>query len=86
MRRCITIGAKKFRDLTPTEKAARYAYAKARRQRLNAAMRSAGIIGTARPKMSETEKKANRKTYSKQYRKKITAEARAYREMIKRGG
>ena len=45
-------------------------------------MRSAGIIGVARPKMSVEEKKAKRKSYSKQYRQKITAEARAYREMM----
>ncbi len=33
--------------------------------------------------MSEAEKKAKRKAYSKEYRKKIQAEARAYREMMK---
>lgn len=80
-----SIATKKFRDLTAAEKAARYAYAKTRRHRLNAAMREAGIIGVARSKMSESERKANRKAYSKTYRKKITAEARAYREMMKRG-
>jgi len=79
------IATKKFRDLTAAEKAARYAYAKQRRHRLNAAMREAGIIGAPRSKMSESEKKSNRKTYAKTYRKKITAEARAYREMMKRG-
>ena len=48
-------------------------------------MREAGIIGQARSKMDPAEKKAHRKAYSKQYRKKITAEAKAYREMMKRG-
>ena len=48
-------------------------------------MREAGIIGQARLKMDPAEKKAHRKAYSKQYRKKITAEAKAYREMMKRG-
>ena len=48
-------------------------------------MRQAGIIGNARPKMDPAEKKEHRKAYSKQYRKKITAEAKAYREMMKRG-
>ena len=79
------IATKKFRDLTASEKEARYAYAKARRQKLAHAMREAGIIGQARSKMDPAEKKAHRKAYSKQYRKKITAEAKAYREMMKRG-
>ena len=48
---------------------------------MNAAMRSAGIIGAPRPKMSDAERKAKRKTYSKQYRQKIYAEAKAYREL-----
>jgi len=77
------IATKKFRDLTAAEKATRYAYAKERRQKLAHAMRAAGIIGNARPKMDPAEKKAHRKAYSKQYRKKITAEAKAYREMMK---
>ena len=53
---------------------------------MNSAMREAGIIGAPRPKMSEAEKKANRKAYAKDYRKKIQAEARAYREMMSEGG
>ena len=79
------IATKKFRDLTASEKATRYAYAKERRQKLARAMREAGIIGQARSHMDPAEKKAHRKAYSKQYRKKITAEAKAYREMMKRG-
>ena len=71
--------------MTAAEKEARYAYAKARRKKLAVAMREAGIIGQARSKMDPAEKKAHRKAYSKQYRKKITAEAKAYREMMKRG-
>ena len=71
--------------MTHAEKQARYAYAKTRREKLSKAMREAGIIGAPRSKMSESEKKAHRKAYSKDYRKKITAEARAYREMMKRG-
>lgn len=72
--------------MTPAEKQKRYDYAKQRRQKLNAAMREAGIIGAPRPVMSEAEKKAKRKAYSKEYRKKIQAEARAYREMMKDSG
>lgn len=67
--------------MTPAEKQKRYAYAKARRQRLNEEMRRAGIIGQPRMKMTAEEKKAKRKAYSKAYRAKIQAEARAYREM-----
>ena len=72
--------------MTRAEKDARYAYAKNRRQRLNREMRAAGIIGAARPQMSEAEKKAHRKVYSTAYRKKVFAEAKAYRQMMKSGG
>ena len=47
-------------------------------------MREAGIIGAPRSHMDPETKKAHRKAYGKAYRKKITAEARAYREMMKR--
>jgi hypothetical protein len=50
------------------------------------AAREAGIIGAPRAKMDPSERKAKRKVYSKMYRKKIQAEARAYREMMKEGG
>lgn len=68
--------------MTQAEKDKRYAYAKTRRHKLNAAMREAGIIGAPRPKMSEPEKKTKRKAYSKDYRARINAEAKAYREMM----
>lgn len=50
--------------------------------KISAACREAGIIGAPRPKMSESERKDNRKAYSKEYRKRINAEAKAYREMM----
>ena len=71
--------------MTAAEKNARYAYAKTRRQKLAREMRAAGIIGAPRSHMDPSEKKANRKAYGKAYRKKVTAEARAYREMVKKG-
>ena len=48
-------------------------------------MREAGIIGAPRPKMSEEEKQAKRKEYSKNYRSRIFAEAKAYEELQKQG-
>jgi hypothetical protein len=48
-------------------------------------MRSAGIIGAPQPKMDPAERKAKRKAYAKNYRHKIQAEAKAYREMTKGG-
>ncbi len=71
-----------YKDLTPAQKATRKAYAKTRRDKINAAARQAGVIGAPRPKMSEAEAKAKRKAYSKDYRKKIVAQARAYRQMV----
>ena len=67
--------------MTPQQKQKRYAYAKNRRQRLNAEMRKAGIIGAPRPKMSEEERKGKRKTYSHDYNTRIRAEAKAFREL-----
>jgi hypothetical protein len=82
-----TIAAKtKFRDLTPEAKQKRYDYAKTRRHKLNAAMREAGIIGAPRPKMDPEERKAKRKSYNKNYRHTITAQAKAYREMMAQEG
>ena len=75
------IPQKKYRDLTTAEKAKRLAYAKARRKKIEAAAREAGVIGAPRPKMSPEVAKAKRKTYAKAYRKRITAQAKAYREM-----
>lgn len=86
LRRFRTIAKKKFRDLTPAEKAKRYAYSKARRQRLNTAMREAGIIGAPRVKLDPETRKANRRAYNKNYRKTIQAQAKAYREMMKGEG
>jgi len=67
--------------LTADEKAKRLAYAKARRKKIEAAARAAGVIGAPRPKMSPAESKARRYAYAKEYRKRITAQARAYRQM-----
>jgi len=75
------IAQKKYRDLTAAEKATRKAYAKTRRDRINAAARAAGVIGAPRPKMSAAEAKSKRKEYAKKYRKLIVAQARAYRAM-----
>ena len=75
------IPQKKYRDLTAAEKAKRLAYAKARRKKIEAAARAAGVIGAPRPKMSPEVAKAKRKTYAKAYRTRITAQAKAYREM-----
>ena len=76
-----TIAQKKYRDLTAAEKAKRKVYAKSRRDKINAAARSAGVIGAPRTKMSAAEAKAKRKVYAKDYRKRITAQAKAYRQM-----
>lgn len=72
--------------MTESEKAKRYAYTKARRQRLSQEMRAAGIIGAPREKMSDSERKAKRLVYNKDYRKRVFAEAKAYRELMKEGG
>jgi len=72
--------------MTAAEQAKRRDYSKARTKRIMAAAREAGIIGAPRPKMSEAESKAKRKAYNKVYRKKIQSEARAYRELMKKGG
>jgi len=53
-----------------------------RRKKIEAAARAAGVIGAPRPKMSPAEAKARRKTYGEAYRKRITAQAKAYREMM----
>ena len=71
--------------MTLAEKAKRKAYSKARQAKINKAARDAGVIGVARPKMSEAEAKAKRKAYSKEYRKKINAQARAYRALMAEG-
>ena len=67
--------------MTAAEKRKRLDYAKARRKKIEAAARAAGVIGAPRPKMSAAEAKAKRKAYSQEYRKRITAQAKAYREM-----
>jgi hypothetical protein len=77
-----TTAKKSFKDLTSEEKQARYDYAKDRRKRLATAMRSAGIIGVPKPKMSEEERKGKRKEYSRNYHEKIKAESDAYRELM----
>ena len=71
--------------MTPAEKQKRYAYQKSRRQRIATAARAAGIIGQPRVSKyaSEAERKAARTSYAKDYRKRITAQAKAYREMTK---
>lgn len=66
-----------YKDLTPEQKAKRKAYSKARRQRIEAAARTAGVIGAPRPKMSEAERKMKRKAYRKMYQSKIKAGYRA---------
>lgn len=71
--------------MTAEEKAKRRAYSKARTKRIMVAAREAGIIGAPRPKMSDAERKAKRKAYNKVYRKNIQAQARAYRELMKKG-
>ena len=68
--------------MAPEEKRARYDYAKDRRKRLAVAMRSAGIIGIPKPKMSEGERKTKRKEYSQNYHERIKAESDAYRELM----
>lgn len=73
-----------YKDLTAAQKATRKAYAKTRRDKINAAARAAGVIGAPRPKMSAAEAKAKRKAYSKDYRKRIVAQARAYRAMMEK--
>lgn len=83
-REVVEIAAKKYKDLDAAAKAKRKAYAKDRRDRINAAARKAGVIGAPRPKMSEAEAKAKRKAYSTEYRKRITAQARAYRKMTEK--
>lgn len=75
------IATKRYKDLTPAQKAKRLAYAKTRRLKIEAAARAAGVIGAARPKMSPVEAKAKRKVYAKAYRQRIQAEAAAYRRM-----
>ena len=67
--------------MTVAEKAKRKAYAKERQAKILRAARAAGVIGAPRPKMSEAERTAKRKVYSRNYRKRITAQAKAYREM-----
>lgn len=79
------IANKKYSELTPADKAKRREYAKDRRHRINDAARKAGVIGAPRPKMSDTERKAKRKTYQKAYRKTVVAQARAYRQLQAEG-
>jgi len=71
--------------LTPEEKQKRYAYQAKRRRKLSDQMREAGIIGAPRAKMSEEERKDKRKEYSKNYRQRILAEAKAYEELLASG-
>lgn len=80
-----TIATKKYKDLTPAQKAKRLAYAKAYRQKIHAAARQAGVIGAPRPKLSEAERKGKRKVYAKAYRQKIAAQAAAYRRLQEGG-
>lgn len=70
--------------MTPAQKAKRRAYTKARRHRIMAAARAAGIIGAPRPKLSDSERISRRKEYRKKYFRRVCAEAKAYRELMKK--